>query len=149
MPQSSDEQTPKTAEEAFFEMPHQDSTNETTQYFNLMVQSIWGTVVGMVETQRRMLKQLQQLRYTYNQLSDITGRMLEELTSPHHNPMNMPRQSRAAQILTENTATISSDILNGDHKSSSPAPKRLPAILGGNQNDDPIDSHKQNLWKRK
>lgn len=141
MPQSSDHQKLKTEEEALFDVPNLSDADKTTTYFNIAVQSIWGTVVDMVETQRRMHKQIQLLRHNYNRLSDTTKAMLATMNSPYDNPVYHKRKSNAATILRENGQAMESDI--------SPV-SSAPSVNGIN---DPIEGETntniKNLWKRK
>lgn len=148
MPQSSDPLKQKTEEEALFEIPDNSDIDKTTAYFNIAVQSIWGTVVSMVETQRRIQKQLQAIRHNYNRLSDATEAMIATMNSPYDNPLYHKRKSNAASILRENSKSVGSDILS------------IPSApsVEGNQNDTNSDvspvvgetnTNIKNLWKRK
>lgn len=141
MPQSSDHQKLKTEEEALFDVPNLSDADKTTTYFNIAVQSIWGTVVDMVETQRRMHKQIQLLRHNYNRLSDATEAMLATINSPYDNPVYHKRKSNAATILRENGQAMGSDI---SPVSSAPSVNGINDLIEGETN-----TNIKNLWKRK
>lgn len=147
MPQSSDEKTPKTAEEMLFEIPNLDNTDQISVYFNTAIQSIWSAMVSMVETQRRMSKQLQTLRHNYNRLLDTTEAMLAVINSPQENPLYHQKQSNAAQILRENSNSVGQNII--PEQSTSPkvsVPKfNIPKIPKG----DGASANMKNLWTRK
>lgn len=148
MPQSSDDKTPKTAEEILFEIPDSDNTDKTTQYFGIAIQSIWTSVIGMVEHQRRMSKQLQTLRHNYNRLLDTTNAMLAVINSPHDNPVYHKKKSNAAQILLENSQSVGQNILP-ESGTSIPSLAAKVALPQKTKKDDDVDKNIKNLWKRK
>lgn len=147
MPQSPSDTTPKTASEAMFEIPNLEDTDEVTNYFNLTVQSVWGTVVGMVETQRRMLKQIQTIRHNYNRISDMTDSMLKHMSSPYTNSLVKPKQSLAANILLSNKETAKKDIRPANSNPSGNG--NQTKVTSESDQTEESTTHIKNLWKRK
>jgi len=147
MPQSPSDSKQKTASEAMFEVPNLEDTDEVTNYFNLTIQSVWGTVVSMVETQRRMLKQIQTIRYNYNRISDMTDSMIKHMSSPHLESLVKPKHSLAVNILFDKQE---SDMKDSNAINSYPSDQdNRSQITSESVESEESTVHIKNLWKRK
>lgn len=147
MSQSPNNPKPKMASDAMFEIPHLEDTDEVTNYFNLTIQSVWGTIVSMVETQRRMLKQIQTIRHNYNLTLITTEEMLKKIHSSYVDSHMEQKQSNATNILLgpnsssqkDNAPTNSNSSVNGDKT-------KVTSKSAKTKENAP---HIKNLWIRK